>query len=343
MQDALADLQRRIEATLPVKVLRLEPLIGGACQDNICVDLEPRDGPAPPDPLRLVLRSDPDNALPGSLGRLDEYSVIEAAVAAGVRTPAVRWLTADLVRDGAHAYFMDWAPGVAIGRKVVEAPELAEARAGLPAALAQQLAAIHSVTPERAPALRFPNFDDPRGAGPAASMNAFIRRMLDALPEPHPAAELALRWLESNAPSDEPVTLVHADFRTGNFLVTPAGLSAVLDWEFAHWGSPYEDLAWISVRDWRFGRLDHPVGGFAQREPFYAAYEAASGRTVDPERVHYWEVSGNLRWALGCAFQGQRYLSGQRRDLELIAIARRACEMEFEALRLIERGPRHAR
>jgi hypothetical protein len=37
-------------------------------------------------------------------------------------------------------------------------------------------------------------------------------------------------------------------------------------------------------------------------------------------------------------YQGERYLSGDESDLELIAIARRAVEMEFEAIRLIERG-----
>ena len=59
-------------------------------------------------------------------------------------------------------------------------------------------------------------------------------------------------------PSRQEITLVHGDFRTGNLMVSPRGLEAVLDWEFAHWGAPEEDLAWLCVRDWRFGRLDKP-------------------------------------------------------------------------------------
>jgi hypothetical protein len=47
---------------------------------------------------------------------------------------------------------------------------------------------------------------------------------------------------------------------------------------------------------------------------------------------------GNVRWALGSVNQGERYLSGEETDLELIAIARRSVEMEFEALRLIRAG-----
>jgi aminoglycoside phosphotransferase (APT) family kinase protein len=112
----------------------------------------------------------------------------------------------------------------------------------------------------------------------------------------------------------------------------------VLDWEFAHWGAPAEDIAWMCVRDWRFGQLKNPVGGFATRAAFYAEYEKASGTEVDPAEVHYWEVMGNVRWAAASIHQGERYLSGSDPDIELVAVARRAIEMEYEALRLIEKG-----
>ena len=46
---------------------------------------------------------------------------------------------------------------------------------------------------------------------------------------------------------------------------------------------------------------------------------------------------GNLRWGTAAVLQGARYRS--TRDLELLAIPRRVCEMEYEALRLIEVGP----
>ncbi len=46
-----------------------------------------------------------------------------------------------------------------------------------------------------------------------------------------------------------------------------------------------------------------------------------------------------MRWALGSIYQGERYLSGEESDIELLGIARRAVEMEFEALRLIDQGP----
>ena len=63
-----------------------------------------------------------------------------------------------------------------------------------------------------------------------------------------------------------------------------------------------------------------------------------SGRSVDRKQVHYWEVLGNLRWAGGAIYQGERYTRHGEEDLELLAIGRRACEMEWEALRLVEKG-----
>jgi aminoglycoside phosphotransferase (APT) family kinase protein len=321
----------RIRATLAkhgASLLEVKPLFGGACQENFRVDLE-HEGRK----LRLALRSDANKSLPNSIRRSHEFEVIAAAVKAGVQTPAARWLTKDLLRTGADAYFLEWAPGEALGRRVVRNPELAGARAKLPEQLAGNLARLHAVTPASATLpLKLPS------NGPAREALSELRVMLAGLPGAHPGVELGLKWCEARLPDKEEVVLTHGDFRTGNFLVTPEGLAAILDWEFARWGSPYEDLAWISVRDWRFNQLDKPIGGFSARAPFYEAYTRASGRAVDPEQVLWWEIIGNLRWAVGSLFQGERYLSGEDRDLELIAVARRSVEMEFEALRLIRRG-----
>ncbi len=306
-----------------------EVLAGGACQENIKVELEGGE--------RWVLRSDARSSLTGSLDRARELEVIRAAVAAGVRTPPPKWPATGLLREGATSYFLEWREGEAIGRRVVKSKELEAARGTLPAELARELAKIHGIRPADHPTLMdgaaaaAPSFD------PAVASLARLRARMDSL-EPSPSRELVHRWLADHLPAKEDAVLCHGDFRTGNFLVAPDGLSAILDWEFAHWGARAFDLAWICVRDWRFGQLALPVGGFAGREPFYAAYEAASGVHLDRARLHWWEVFGNLAWAVGSVQQAHRYISGAESDLELVAIGRRAAEMEFEALRLIEKG-----
>lgn len=319
----------------PVQVRKLERLPGGACQELFRVELDIGAG-ALRGARRVVLRSDARSRLSGTLTRREEFAVINAAVAAGVRTPPARWLSRGLLREDAWAYFLDWADGEALGGKVVRGPELAAARPRLIDELAAELARIHSIRPREGDglgALRRPD-----QGGVVAGELETVERMLDALREPHPALELALGWLKEHQPPPQEITLVHGDFRTGNYLVTAAGLSALLDWEFSHFGSPLEDLAWLCLRDWRFGQLKLPAGGVGTRAALYEAYERHSGRRVDVRAAHYFEVLGNVRWAVGCVEQGERYLSGREADLELAAIGRRAAEMEWEALRLIEQG-----
>src|SRR5262249_29740366 len=156
----------------------------------------------------MVLRSDARQSLPASIGRLEEFAVVRAAAAAGVLTPNARWLAADLVRDGAYAYFMDWVEGEAIGRRVIRNPELAEARQRLPTQLADALSRIHSFTPANAPQLVFRNFPD---LPPAQAALVAIRRQMSQMREPHPALELAVDWLERHPPPTEQRTLVHGD------------------------------------------------------------------------------------------------------------------------------------
>lgn len=332
----LAEVRGRVQAHLAqtfgdgTELLRMAPLAAGACQENFRLDVIVASRPGVD---RLVLRSDAGSSLPGSLGRREEYAVVRTAHDAGVPTANAHGLANGLLREGSYAYLLDWLEGVSLGAKLVKDPELEAARDALPAQLARAAAKIHAISPEHAE-LELPEVEP----DPISWALAFQRKILDGLPEPHPGLELAWRWLDENRPEVGEVTLVHGDFRTGNLMVRPDGLAGILDWEFAHWGCPEEDLAWIAVRDWRFGRLHLPVGGFARRADLYSAYEAASGRRLNPETLHYWEVFGNVRWAAGAVVQGQRYLAGDL-DLELVAIARRTTEMEYEALRLIEAGP----
>jgi aminoglycoside phosphotransferase (APT) family kinase protein len=152
--------------------------------------------------------------------------------------------------------------------------------------------------------------------------------------------EFALRWLGRTVPADPPAPcLVHGDFRNGNLVLDGGGLAAVLDWELAHLGDPMEDLGWLCVNSWRFGCSELPVGGFGMREDLFEGYTAAGG-CVDPERVHWWEVMGTLKWGIMCETMVHAYLAGTERNPEFAAIGRRASETEIDLLRLLVPRPR---
>ena len=148
-----------------------------------------------------------------------------------------------------------------------------------------------------------------------------------------PSTEWGLRWAERHAPPCPAPTLVHRDFRTGNYMVDAHGLTAILDWEFAGWGDPMSDIGWFCAECWRFGRTDLEAGGIAPRAAFYRGYEAEGGTRIDDAAVRYWEIVAHLRWAVIALEQGHRHLSGLERSLELALTGRIAPELELAILR----------
>jgi aminoglycoside phosphotransferase (APT) family kinase protein len=201
--------------------------------------------------------------------------------------------------------------------------------------MGEQLARIHAIplTDELAFLAR-------PAPGKTAAMMALesVRDAMTTAARDNPTWEYGLRWLSQRAPEPSgPMTVVHGDFRIGNLLVTPQGLSGVLDWEFAHAGDPLEDLAWPLVRDWRFENDSLEVGGVGRLDDFLAAYERAGGRTIARPALKWWEILGNLRWAVFCHAQADRHLGGRDRSVELASLGRKASEMEWELIDQIHR------
>jgi aminoglycoside phosphotransferase (APT) family kinase protein len=107
--------------------------------------------------------------------------------------------------------------------------------------------------------------------------------------EPLPVTRAAIRWLRANPPPPaQKLSVVHGDYRTGNFLFDEAGaIHGVLDWEMSHLGDPLEDLGWSLQPVWSFGRAGQ-AGGLASPEQAIAIWERASGLKADPAALHWW-------------------------------------------------------
>jgi aminoglycoside phosphotransferase (APT) family kinase protein len=207
----------------------------------------------------------------------------------------------------------------------VQKPELEAARAALPHQLAEELAKIHGID-----AVRVPFLTDAR-----------LERMADELDdfgEPHPAIELGLWWLRENRPPERPLVVNHGDYRIGNVVVDENGLLGILDWEFAHLDDPVRDLGFGLVRAWRFGVDDKRLGGIGDVEPYLERYNELTGFDVRPEELDYWELAGNVAWAIGCLTQAQRHLRGQERSVELAVLGRLGTEVEYEICHLLEKA-----
>ncbi len=308
-QAALAEiLGREVEISEPVL------LAGGASKEAWSVDA---------DGERLLVRRAAATVMHHhTLTLAQEYAAIEAAYDAGVKVPKPYGYVADLA--GREAFAMERLEGDTIGRRIVRKDELAAARARLPVQLAGELAKIHAIPPARLPFL------------PEAGIERMVTE-LDEIGEPHPAIELGLWWLRENRPPERARVVNHGDYRIGNVVVDERGLVGVLDWEFAHLDDPVRDVAFGMVRAWRFGVPEKRLGGVGDVGPYLERYNELTGFDVRPEELDYWELAGNVAWAIGCLTQAQRHLSGLDRSVELATLGRLGAEVEYEICHLLEK------
>jgi len=289
-------------------------------------------------PRRMVMRRPPhtDARLKASQlmeemapARAIEGELLSALHAAGLPVPPVELILTPADELGA-GFVMDWIPGEPMPHRILDKDEYSEARKTLPAELARFRAEMNHL-PEL-PADHLPVLQP-------ADQLAMFRHHADMMGVENPGIELGLAWLADHLLKSRPPVLVHGDFRISNFLVTPQGLSAVIDWELAHLGDPLEDLGWLCVRSWRFSRPDLPAGGLTDRESLLNAYVAAGGVPASLDELMFWEVLGNIKWSLICLMQGHRFLQGDDRSIELAAIGRRVEEPIYDLLQLLDGRP----
>jgi aminoglycoside phosphotransferase (APT) family kinase protein len=310
-----------------VEVERLERLGGGAIQENWALEATIHGGPRS-GRHALVLRTSARSILPVSWNRVEEFAIVRVAHAAGVCAPEPWALCEDPTVIGQPFYVMARAPGEARGARVVRDPNVLGRGDALIRDLAAQLAALHRVRPP-VPALSFIPVPDRDAA--SARIEEY-RRHLDSLDASEPTLEWAMSWLARRTPKPVPHCLIHGDFRTGNYLVHQGELTAILDWEFAAFGDPREDLGWMLARFWRFGAHAREAGGIAGREALLSAYEAASATAVDRTAVDWWEVMATVRWAVIALMQAERHRSGADRSLELALTAHVVPVLELDLL-----------
>jgi aminoglycoside phosphotransferase (APT) family kinase protein len=114
--------------------------------------------------------------------------------------------------------------------------------------------------------------------------------------EVRPTMHAALRWLRRNPPAPaQRISLVHADFRSGNYLYEDGRITAMLDWEMAHLGDPIEDLGYAFGGAWRAEEADSLVGWVIEAEEAIRLWSKYSGLTVDRKALHWWTVFGMMK------------------------------------------------
>ena len=286
---------------------------GGASKVQVYFELawtQP-DGTATRTPM--VLRMEPAASIQEN-GRRREFQLLKA-FAGVVPVPTAYFLD----ENGSHlpypALVTGFVPGVTkpsastsgvSGLGTTLGPEL---RRELGPQFVEHLAAIHNHD-VRDPVLDA--FDTPASNRQTVEwqLNAWERIWDEDADLDIPLMRLALAWLRANVPEVDRLSVVHADYRTGNYLFTEEDrrITAILDWEGGHVGDRHEDLAYVVNR--LFGGVgehgEFLVSGLMTEQQFLESYEAASGQPVVPDTLAYWKVFNGFKVpaiALGTAYR----------------------------------------
>jgi aminoglycoside phosphotransferase (APT) family kinase protein len=319
-----AGLERFLRARLPgasgVKILSLERSTEGFSQETFSFEVEiDRDGVA--SRRAFVAKRAPQAGLLEPYDLEPEFRVLNALSDDPLPSPATPWFERDPAVLERPFYVMERLPGkvpIPAQQPDGSGPLDPATRATLTPEVVAALVRLHAID-WRARGLSFLGPPEP-GTGAALRELKRWQTRIEAAQLFVPAVmQEALGWLHRHAPATDETTLVHGDFRLGNWLVDrsagAARLSGILDWEMVHLGDPLEDIAWCSSLLWRAGT---PLAsGLAPPAEFYALYAKASGREVDPERLRFYELLSLVKMSAIMLTGIRAFRDGRTADLRM--------------------------
>lgn len=269
----------------------MDRIPGGASRETYRFQLIRRPpGGAETAPRRLILRKDPPGKTLVASERELEFGVYRAVFGTAVPVPEVLWLEEDAGPLGAPFFIAAEVTGCDAEMRKLSSPQYLPLRDKIARSKWSILGALSRLDPEERGLFK---------VLPPIAPDQCWRRELDYWEgvldadeiAPQPITRAAIRWLRANPPPPaQRLSLVHGDYRTGNFLYSPQGeIHAILDWEMAHLGDPLEDLGWSLSRAWCFGR-DDMRGNLAPLETAVAIWEESSGLKADPNALRWWRL-----------------------------------------------------
>ncbi|MFF3572666.1 phosphotransferase family protein [Nocardia jiangxiensis] len=295
-------LSQRIQGTFEIE--GLSRLGGGASKEQFVFDLDwQSDGQQRRD--RMVLRMDPPASMVET-PRRREFEALDMLHGA-LPVPRVFWMTEDPDELGAPSMICGYVGGTATAKDAVKTASGlgttygAALRRTLGPQFVRYLAELHRFDWTTYP---LDSFQRPRPGSTDAvdwRLASWDRAWQEDAFESHPVIALTQQWLWERRPVVDHVSVVHGDYRNGNFLFDEerGTITALLDWELTYLGDRHHDLAYAMMDGW--GETDPVTGEFycsalVTREQMIAEYESVSGLSVDSERLEYYTVL-NMYWA----------------------------------------------
>jgi aminoglycoside phosphotransferase (APT) family kinase protein len=242
----------------------------------------------------LILRVGPPSGVFAPYRASLQFFALQSLAGSAIPVPRVYWYADDSEALGAPFFVCEFIKGDApLPWTADGGPAFDEAtRLNLGDQFVGALAALHNFAWRDTPVAGVGGTTDPDQT--AASQIAFWERLMRQWStRRYPILEWALIWFRAHAPKAPRISVVHGDYRIGNFLELDGRISAVLDWELVHLGDPIEDLGWICMHAWR-GRSPY-MCHLLTRDELTQKYQKLTGAPVDASALHYWEVFGTFK------------------------------------------------
>ncbi|WP_342641539.1 phosphotransferase family protein [Rhodoligotrophos ferricapiens] len=245
----------------------------------------------------LILRIGPPNGLFTPYKASPEFLTLKCLADSAVPVPKVYWYSDDGDTFGAPFFICERIDGEApIPWTADGGPAFdEETRRALAEQFVGALGSLHNFDWPGTPVAAIGGASDPNETA-AAQIGFWERLMRQWSQRRYPILEWALLWFRDNAPKAPRISVVHGDYRIGNFLEQNRQITAILDWELVHLGDPVEDLGWVCLQAWR-GRSPY-MCHLLTREELLERYARLTGIAVDPAAVRYWEAFGTFKLAV---------------------------------------------
>lgn len=113
---------------------------------------------------------------------------------------------------------------------------------------------------------------------------------------PLPITASVIRQLRREPPPPPAkLSIVHGDYHFGNWLYTPEGITAVIDWEMAHLGDPHEDFGWACLQNYRARSATDKVMLVLEPAEAVRIWEESRGVKADPDALRWWMLLAHVR------------------------------------------------
>lgn len=320
-EDELAEkfaafLETRIPGASNTRVTQISRIHGGASRQTYSVDVT-FDDESGPQTKGMILRRDPPDSLIDTERRVEFAAIKSAFGQSGIPVPEAMYLEEGIGPLGAPFFVMGRIEG-GDPLNPFQIDTIEPHRKKMGEQFFQHMGAIAAL-PVEGSALSAETDTPTADACWRRELTYWANEIRSNAANPQPVAEASIRYLENNPPPPaQRLSIVHGDYRTGNFLHDGEGnINAILDWEMAHIGDPYEDLAWATDPFWCANDMER-AAGFLPWPEAIGVWQAASGCTFDPAAFEWWSIFAHVK-ALGIWISSAKAFADGKNDDPILA------------------------